>query len=63
VGHTLFKVPWLYFKQNSEAFQGMLAFPNVDVADGWSDHQPLCLDGIAEEPFRLLLTLIFRDLL
>lgn len=61
----LFKVPWHYFKQNSGAFQGMLAeaFPSITVADGCSDHQPLLLDGIAANSFRLLLRVVFSELM
>jgi hypothetical protein len=60
---VLFKVPWHYFKQNSGAFQAMLAeaFPNVEVVDGCDDCQPLHLDGVAKDSFRALLRVIFSE--
>jgi hypothetical protein len=65
VDDVLFKVPWYYFKQNSGAFQAMLAEepPKADIADGCSDHQPLYLEGVAKESFRLLLRAIFSEVM
>ena len=56
----LFRVPRALFENTSEVFRGMfkLPVPEGEAPDGYSDQQPLRLDGIKKEDFRLLLKVL-----
>ena len=53
----MFKLPRLLLAESSEIFRDMFLLPTVEGIphDGFSDEQPLKLEGIHKEHFRLLL--------
>ena len=61
VENTLFRVPRHRFEQESDVFRDMFQLPVAEntIPDGYSDEQPLRLDGVAKEDFRQLLRVMF----
>jgi hypothetical protein len=59
---VLFKIPRSYF-ENVDTFRRTYLFgPDGErVSDGYTDQQPLRLDGIAAEDFRCLLKVMIRE--
>lgn len=57
----LFKVPARNFMTESEVFETMFKLPQTPdtAADGFSDDQPLRLEGIKSDDFRQLLRVMY----
>ncbi|KIM85889.1 hypothetical protein PILCRDRAFT_65474, partial [Piloderma croceum F 1598] len=57
VQNTLFKLPRYLLEESSEIFRDMFLLPTTEgvSCDGSSDEQPLILEGVRKEHFRLLL--------
>ena len=62
VDGCLFKVPRLNFESQSDVFQTMFSLPSGEkVTEGGSDSQPLCLEGVNEKEFKLLLRILLGN--
>jgi len=59
---VLFKVPRSYF-ENMDTFRKTFLFgpDGKEVSDGYTDQQPLRLDGIGAADFRCLLKVMIRE--
>ena len=58
---TLFKVWRRYFEKSDVFRETYLCGPNGEVLDGYTDNQPLRLDGVDVAEFRCLLKAIIQE--
>ena len=59
---VLFKLPRVYFEEHSDVFTGVYLFDRHGrpVSDGYTNEQPLRLDGVDSEEFRCFLKALIQ---